>query len=235
MAPRLFEYTRNNYTTDILIQLEQISYLASALPRLPAEPVRFAYRLDGKRQEAELERGGSLAMSLTAKELRELQPEPLAGSVGVASFYLAPFEPEEAVTDPDISISRRFELAAEPGNVYHDDSLVRIVIDWTLGPQALDGCYQVTDILPSGLKPITRLAAWRTDGSAEIGQNGVVPYQVEGQRVSFCAGKGATQLPIVYYARVIGKGEYTAEAATIQSMRSADSFNLTAADHVQIR
>jgi len=235
MAPRLFEYTRTSYTTDILIQLEQISYLASALPRLPAEPVRFAYRLDGKRQEAELERGGSLAMTLTAKQLRDLQPEPLAGNVGVASFYLAPFEPEEAVTDPDVTISRRFELADEPGNVYDDDSLVRIVIDWKLGPQALDGCYQVTDILPSGLKPITRLAAWRTDGSAEIGQNGVVPYQVEGQRVSFCAGKGAAQLPIVYYARVIGKGEYTAEAATIQSMRSADSFNLTAADHVQIR
>jgi len=235
MAPRLFEYTRISYTTDILIQLEQISYLASALPRLPAEPVRFAYQRDGKRREAKLERGGSLAMSLTAKQLQELQPEPLAGNVGVASFYLAPFEPEEAVTDPDVSISRRFELADEPGNVYNDDSVVRIVIDWKLGAQALDGCYQVTDILPSGLKPITRLAAWGNAGGGAIGRYGVSPYQVEGQRVSFCVGKSPWQRPIVYYARVIGKGKYTGEPAIIQSMRSAESFNLTPADSVQIR
>ncbi len=225
-ASRLFDYTRSNYTKDILVELEQVSYLENALPRLSGQPVRFAYWLDGKRHEDSLERGASLSMSLTPEQLRDLRPEPLQGEVGIASFYLATFQPDAVQVDSDISVSRRFELSVEPGNVYHDDSLVRVVIDWSLSAQALDGCYQVSDLLPSGLKPITRYAAWGGFAGA---------YQVDGQRVNFCVWKSSPQTPIVYYARVVGKGDYTAEPAIIQSMRSSDSLNLTAPDRVQVR
>ena len=63
LAPQLFDYTTENYTTDILVQLEQISYLAKALPRLSSAPVRFAYTVDGKRTESTLQRGESLDAS----------------------------------------------------------------------------------------------------------------------------------------------------------------------------
>ncbi len=232
-AAALFEYTRANYTTDILVELEQVSYLENVLPRLSGEAVRFAYSLDSERHEESLDRGASFSLSLTAEQLRDLRPEPLQGDVGVAAFYLAPFDPKTTQVDSDIAVTRRFELSAEAGNVYHDDSLVRVVINWNLSPQALDGCYQVSDLLPSGLKPITRYGEWVAPGTFEGQYLGA--YQVDGQRVSFCVSKSSLKLPIVYYARVVGRGNYTAEPAIIQSMNSSDSFNLTAPDRVQVR
>ena len=61
------------------------------------------------------------------------------------------------------------------------------------------------------------------------------PYAIEGQRVSFCAYRGGRQLPLVYYARVIGKGEYTAQSAVIQSQKAPESINITEPLPVEIR
>ena len=85
-------------------------------------------------------------------------------------------------------------------------------LDYELGDKAVDGCYLVTDLLPSGLYPVTR--PW---------QQGIVddkaswPVAVDGQRVTFCVTKDGDQKPLTYYARVVGPGEYTAEPATLQS------------------
>jgi hypothetical protein len=94
----------------------------------------------------------------------------------------------------------------------------------------------VSDLLPSGLKPITRLYQWATPEYPQ-GITGHVdyPYAIEGQRVSFCVYGGNLQPPLVYYARVIGKGTYTAEPAVIQSQKAAESINLTGSLPVEIR
>ena len=33
---------------------------------------------------------------------------------------------------------------------------MRVTLNYVLGPTAVDGCYQVSDLLPSGLKPVTQ-------------------------------------------------------------------------------
>jgi hypothetical protein len=229
LAPDLFEYTLSNYTTDILVELEQISYLVNVLPRLSAQPVRFAYTLDGQRKEVELKGGESLALLLSADELAALNPAPLEGRVGVATFYLAPLDPAAIVRDTDVAISRVFQGPSGGPLVLREGELVRVVLDYTLGPQALDGCYQVSDLLPSGLKAVTRLYAWGiTD------PNAFYPYLIEGQRVSFCVYKSDLRPTIIYYARVTGRGEFEAEPAIIQSQKAPESINLSASEQVVI-
>ena len=106
---------------------------------------------------------------------------------------------------------------------------MRVELDYTLGPQALNGCYQVSDLLPSGLKAVTRPYAWGiTD------PNAFYPYLIEGQRVSFCVYKSDRQPVIIYYARVTGRGEFEAEPAIIQSQKAPESINLSASDRVVI-
>jgi hypothetical protein len=238
-APALFDYTTNNYTKDILIELEQISYLDSVLPRLSPEEVRFAYTLDGEREEVTLERGRTFALQLTPEQLADLQLEALEGQVGVASSFAAPFDPAEIATDSEISVSRRYEGGGPEGVSITEEALVRITLDYELGPQALDGCYQVTDMLPSGLKAVTRPATRLStqDESPLLRSDVWYPYRIEGQRVGFCAWKDrdSPHKTIIYYARVVSAGEYIAEPATIQSMKSAESFNLSAPYTVEIR
>ena len=228
-APALFDYTTSNYTKDILIELEQISYLERALPRLSPEPARFAYTLEGQRREVTLERGGTFALQVTPQQLADLGLEPLEGRVGVAASFTVPLEPADIVLDPDIGVTRVYEGAGSEGIVVQEGNVVRITLHYRLEPQALAGCYQVSDLLPSGLKAVTRTSAW--DLPPEVSY----PYRIEGQRVSFCVWKDTSYRPIVYYARVVSAGEYTAEPAIIQSMQSAESVNLSNPDRVEVR
>ncbi len=228
-APLLFNYTTENYTKDILVQLEQISFLAEALPNLSPAPVRFAYTVEGRREERELERGQSLALLLTPEELDALDLEALEGTLGVTTSFLAPFEPEDVGTDPEIALSRTYQGQSD-GITLLEGDLVRVTLSYELGAKAEDGCYQVSDLLPSGLRPVTDLWA---GGVTDIDVS--YPYAVDGQRVSFCAFRQGRQKPIVYYARVIGKGEYTAEPAVIQSQQTPESINFTESMLVEIR
>jgi hypothetical protein len=226
-APALFEYTSQNRTTDLLVELDRVSYLARALPRLSSAPVRFSYLLDGQRKEATLEAGRSLTISLTAAQLAALDPQRLDGDVGVATFFETPFDPASVAHDPDISITRTIDV--DGGGIGEGD-LVEIRLDYEIGAQALDGCYQITDLTPSGLRPVSRTLR-PFDGLGEV----LYPYIIDGQRVSFCAYRSDTYRPAEYWARVVTKGDYAAEPAIIQSQQSSTSFNFapTSAVHVQ--
>ena len=61
------------------------------------------------------------------------------------------------------------------------------------------------------------------------------PYVVQGQKVSFCVTRDTISGPIVYYARVVSRGEYQAEPAIVQSLRSFEIANLSESATVTIR
>jgi hypothetical protein len=225
-APRLFDYTADNYTTDILVELEQISYLAKALPRLSSAPVRFAYTVDGKRTEVTLRPGESVTVQLTPEQLASLRLEPIEGAAGIASFYTTPINPASVEVDPDVTVTRGY--STDPAAL-NEGELVQVILTAAFGPQALDGCYQLTDLLPSGLRPVTRAYAWGLSPGVNY------PYRIDGQRVSFCVSDAPSNQGATYWARVVSTGEYTAEPALIQSMQSAQSINFSAADRVIIR
>jgi hypothetical protein len=224
-APQLFDYTTENSTNDILIELEQISYLAKALPRLSSAPVRFAYTVGGQRTDVTLRRGESLTVQLTPEQLRSLRVEPIDGAAGVASIYTAPLDPSSVDVDPDVTVTRRY--GRDPAAL-REGELVQITLTAQFGAQALDGCYQLTDVLPSGLRPVMRTYAWGLPPEASY------PYRIDGQRVSFCVSDAPSNRVATYWARVINTGEFTAEPALIQSMQSAQSLNFSAAHHVII-
>jgi hypothetical protein len=105
---------------------------------------------------------------------------------------------------------------------------VQITLRAEFGPGALDGCYQLTDLLPSGLRPVIRTSAWGLPPDVTY------PYRIDGQRVSFCVSDAPTNMVATYWARVVNTGEFTAEPALIQSMQSAQSINFSASDLVII-
>jgi hypothetical protein len=229
LAPGIFDYTSQNYTRDILVQLEQISFLRRALPRLAVEPARVEYHLDGQRHEATLKRGETVRLRLTPSQLQELAPRAIEGNVGISTFFLAPFDPASVTPDPAVSVRRRIEAVG--GGPIEDGKLVKVTLDYDVGPQALDGCYQLSDLAPSGLRPVTRFRQW------DVGPDASFPYALQGQRISFCVGKYLPQYyqPVMYYARVVGKGMYLAEPAIIQSQKAPESINLTPSETIEIR
>ncbi len=224
-APQFFAYTTKNATTNILVELEQISYLAIALPRLSSEPVRLAYTVDGERTELTLQGGESFGIQLTAGQLANLGVERIEGAAGVAAFYTAPMDPASTAVDADVTVTRTY--GKDPASLVEGE-LVQITLNAEFGAQALDGCYQLTDVLASGLRPVVRNDAWGLEGGVSY------PYRIEGQRVSFCVSTAPMNQAATYWARVVSMGEYTAEPAIIQSMQSSERLNFSEADRVII-
>jgi hypothetical protein len=229
-APLLFEYTAQNYTHETLVQLEQITYLVDAMPRLSEAPVQVEFRVDGDQREEELERGESVTLRLSPDQLADLDLRVTDGTAGVSSTFLAPFDTGSVEADPAVKISRRYEGQAGTAVTLQEGALVQITLNWDLTQDAVDGCYQVSDLLPSGLRPVTRL--WEHGLSSPTVW---YPYHVEGQRVSFCVYRGLQVVSIRYYARVIATGTYTAEPVVMQSQRAQESIAVTDALEVNIR
>jgi hypothetical protein len=86
-----------------------------------------------------------------------------------------------------------------------------VTLEVRFGDEALEGCYQVTDLVPSGLAPVVSPLAY---GNGD--PNVIAPYEVEGQRVSWCVGTDRPSVRLGYAARVVSSGTYRWEPAVVQ-------------------
>jgi len=230
-AEGLFGYTTSNYTKDILVYFEQILYLANKLPYTSGVKSKFAYTLSGKRTEVELKAGETHKLIVNSQELNNIKLESIEGMTSIASDYKTPFSSDSVKKDETISLTRTFAANGVQKTDFNQTDLIQVTLNYNFGQKVLDGCYQVTDFIPSGMRIVNR-SYTRTGLYSD---SSWYPYEIKGQKVSFCTSKGNLLKPIKYYARVVSKGEYKAENAIIQSLQSIDSFNISDLQKVKIQ
>jgi uncharacterized protein YfaS (alpha-2-macroglobulin family) len=117
-------------------------------------------------------------------------------------------------TSSTISVER----TVSPANDAADDRLVKVTITIDFGTGPVAGCYRLTDLVPSGLSPVARTAAWpgTEDEDHPLPENVNWPYLASGQQVSWCASPEDTNHTYVYAARVVSPGTYRWEPAVLQ-------------------
>lgn len=215
IAIDLARYLLDNPPAEHLPALEQVGYARAAVEWLPRAQARFAWSVDGTRAEQTLERGSSFTLTLTAGQRDSLELEVLDGEVLVATTWAAEADYGELPDAPTLSIAR---VLSPPDHAPADD-LVHVTLNVTIDAGAPRDCYQVTDLVPSGLAPVaTPLYGWGGDPQL------IAPYEVEGQRVSWCVGRDPAHptLRLGYSARVVTPGTYRWEPAVIQSLAAAE-------------
>ncbi len=232
----LFAYSLQNASREDLVLLEQVGFLRIALPRLPSDELRFRYYRFGERQTVTLEAGDRFELSLSPEELDSLDLQVESGAAAVTRVALVAVDLAAAPVDEDIAVEREYVVNGRPmGGTeplrlgLEDDVLVRL--RWRLGEKIVDGCYQVSDLVPSGLRPITaQVSPYAYTEGSDI----LLPYAIEGQRVSFCVWRDSKQIP-TYGVRPVSKGLYLAEPASIQAQAAPESWNHTTARRIEIR
>ena len=229
-AEGLLSYIIKNYTKDILIDLEQLLYVTSTLPQASPQPVQFTWATNSQKATKILKNGGTFKMEVSPAELSALKFENISGSVGLTSLYFEPFDSASIRKDNDLSISRSYSVSGSATGDFGESDLIEVRLLPKLMAQSIDGCYQVSDLLPSGLKIVTKLYSRGIYNPQEV----AYPYEVSGQKVSFCVAKSISK-PILYYARVASAGDYKAESAVVQSLTSTDSFNVSPATFIKIK
>jgi len=213
IAADIARYLLDNPSSEYLAVLEQIGFARSAIEWLPRQEARFAWTVDGERHEETIEPGQTFTLRLTADQRRSFLVERLDGDVMVASSWARAADPTDLPADPSVSIER----TVSPADQAPADDLVRVTLNVTFADGAPAGCYQVTDLVPSGLAPVvTPVGQWWDGGG---GPRVIGPYAVEGQQVSWCVDPGMTDpIRLGYSARVVTPGTYRWEPAVIQSV-----------------
>jgi len=209
LAGDISTYLREVPSEELVFPLEQIAYIRASLDRLPREPGRFAWTVAGDRHEVTLPPGGATTLVLTNDQRASLKLEPLDGELAVVTSWTS-----SDFTLPT-SASLRIERTVTPSRDAPDDHLVRVTIHVAFGSHALPGCYRLTDVVPSGLAPVVRLAVW-PDDEEEPQPAGNWPYAVGGQEVSWCASPDDRSHDYTYSARVVSPGTYRWEPAILQ-------------------
>src|SRR5204863_4842846 len=104
----------------------------------------------------DLEHGDGIALTLDSKQLAALDLRVESGTVGVTTSFLAPLRPKGVRADRDATIGRTLNRVGKGTLTINDADLVRVEIPFELGAKALGGCYQISDLLPSGLRAVDR-------------------------------------------------------------------------------
>ena len=135
----------------------------------------------------------------------------------------------------------KLRRAIAPTGTIDPSDLVTVTLTVSFGAQAASGCHQVTELVPSGLAAVGPSAAWaqveEENGEVPRLEGVVLPYDMSGPRVSFCAEPSAKQRTVLlrYYARVVNPGTYAWEPAVAISRSQADAAARTTAGTITIR
>lgn len=227
----LGQYAIENYPKETLKNFEMLLYFKSVLPTLKGGKVSFSYRIAAKSGSKTLENNEVFRLKLSRDELVTLQFSDINGRIGLVSNFEKESSPDEAKKDSTIGVSRNYSVDGRPTTEFSEGDLVRIDIAPTFAPNALEGAYQIIDYLPSGLRAVTNLQ--RTPIQAGTDYH-LYPSDIEDQKITFVTWKNFPR-PFFYYARVVSKGNYKAEPALIQSLKSLESTNISNESTITIR
>lgn len=225
---KLYAYVLENSRKDILLYIEQLLFLNNALTRLPEKPVSFSYSLEGRQERVTLKPGETYRLILTQEKLETLKFGDIEGQVGVTAVYDAAFDPSLESSSDEVKLSKSYGADGITKNTFDAHDIITITLSYEFGPTAPDGPYIITDFLPAGLKIIKR------PYYHGVKQNAAYPLLIDGQKVTFGVYEKKSW-SITYYARVINPGEFKAEPAIIQNLKSGKIYSITKEERIQIK
>jgi hypothetical protein len=220
---KLFNYSGANSTSELLVNLERLAYVKNYSPSVSADG-SFSYELDGVKKDIRLSKAGQYRLILTPAKLAAIKFYNINGNITVAASSTAPVKDllaKDGVSP--VGLARSYAANGSAVSFKRSD-LVKITLDPVFGDAAVDGYYEITDILPAGLRYVSGRyygdTCWYVD-------------EVSGQKVVF--GYSYSKLKpvksITYYARAVSPGIFTADYALIKHSTSDLSGH---ADRVEI-
>jgi alpha-2-macroglobulin len=232
-ASRYRAYVQANPSLEATYALHEVGYVARRLAHRAPKPASFAYVAGGKRTVIDLEAGESFHLTLTRAQAATFSVEPLEGAIGVTTGWTEPVKASVFEKDPDVKIER----TVKPSGTVDAGDLVVIDLRVTFGPKAAKGCHRVTELVPSGLVPVSVLRGIVDTDTGEFRTDITYPEEQAGQRVVFCAGFDPTKptVRLRYVARVITVGTYAWEPTIVESRSAADRAAIVPADEITIR
>ena len=233
----LHQYIISNSTTDIIINIERLSYIEHEITARTGTGGSITYTLFGETFTRELEKGFSHTLRIPAQNINEFKLTEVTGDVGAVSHFKVPMT-EIGNFDDGITIDRTFYRVentprSATGNrqptytateTFEQGDLVRVELKIDYSAKALHGVYSATDYLPAGLAFVDDSA--RIQGETYFGRGHVCYATIEGRKITFYDFNSRFDrvTTYYYYARVISPGTFKAEGTLVRNLTVADYF-----------
>lgn len=221
----LYGYYKNS---ENLFNLEEANFIGHRLAQLKPSPSDVVYEFDGVRKEVKLT-GTAHTFQISPESAKNLKFITVSGDVGISVRYTEPIDLGSVKRDRDILIDRKYFIDGQEKDQFSENDLIEVRLYPQFNKDSLVGKYQITDILPSGLAPVTKLYY----GNNENDCRHWYPYSSSGQMTKFIISQNwnsqynCNSKYIAYYARVKNRGTYRAEPAIIQSLVNPDFINFS--------
>lgn len=211
---KLYQYLLENHGKEILNLVEQAIILNYNLKYMNPEPVNFTYELKDEKASKSLKEREYFKLTVLPDDIGSLKFSDISGKVGVVTTYSSAYKAEDLPAQDSLSVKRTYSVGNKEVTAFGRTDLVEVTITFNIGDKAPAGSYEIVDILPAGLRYVSRPYENNRKNNTYL----AYPTEVKGQKLTFVAHKGGKK--IVYYARIASPGEYTAEPVLLSHVRS---------------
>ncbi len=210
---KLWTYTSTVYVKNVITPLERALYLGEVIPALPVSDTSFELAVKGKSVTIDLSNGKTYSLRLTEDQATSANIRSVKGSAVLTTSRRV--ESNGTERDELVSLTREYRnLQGQAVTEFKEGDVIEVRIATSFSGSAPDGAYQITDLVPSGLTPVTQP---RRYSSPNKNSTVLRPYSLQGQTAKFMYYKGQyNNRTFSYYLRVTSIGEYTAEPALIE-------------------
>lgn len=226
---KLYQYILENSSKELLNSLEEVQILQANLKYMEQKPVSFTYELKGKKTTKSLENRETFELVVLPEDLATLKFSEIKGKVGLVATYTEPFAAQDSATQQDLKINRQYHSKQMQGKSFERGNLVEVVVSYSLGDKAPESSYEIIDILPAGMRYVSRPYRYEDRNQETISY----PSEVKGQKLTFSVGK--RNGVIKYYARIVSPGEFKAEPSLLTDTRNSQYNTLSQEDRIVIK
>lgn len=220
----------SSFGNEDITNLYELGYVTGALKNAKTQPVSFKYKLNNHNETVSIKAGESKSILASPGDVVAVSVND--GSLAAVLNYREGVEPAQFKKDSRLDITRKYYANGKETKEFNEGDMVKVVISLNNPGNVAYPFYRVTDILPSGLSPVTGYMP--IYGNMPYDSNLSFPFMINGQEISFCwfpyfkeIYEGTSRSKLVYYAKVVNPGTFYADPAKITSFYDQNVANIS--------
>ncbi|MCK5812236.1 MAG: Ig-like domain-containing protein [Clostridiales bacterium] len=217
-APDLYKYVTENYQDEYVTSNFLVKFLQLQLEGKKEKDISFTYEYQGNTHDVNFDYGKMHKLEIPSTLLSQFKITKVNGDVGLLVSYEDKRDILVINREDVVTVTKAYLDATtnQPKTTFKMGDIIKVVISIDEGKNFVNTIYEITDILPSGLRAIEK------------------PYQYLGSSYEYSYMRASEQVAkatiskyfiehqhqITYYARVINLGQYEAMGTYVKLLNS---------------
>lgn len=227
-----------DYRTEVsgvILEVANITFINNELTKLPKTDTEVRVKSKYQNKTFDLSKGSSVNIDLKSDELDSLDVETIKGKAeSLVSYFATNDQFNKLEGDKRLSLKKSVSKIKGEGSDIKLGDILQVTLDYDFNKDAPQGCYDLTDHIPSGLtyldNPSSYGISYQDKGYMYDSGNNIV----KGCAYNSDWWRRYSNKSSVYYLKVSAVGKYVNEPAIMQSRLDPTIFQKTSEEFINI-